>query len=103
METPTATLGIRGTVFDVYRAQWLMAATVVILRNGQVVVNGYGWRHGTVLTQPGLASCGACEPGSEPGQANRLNQENRHKMCWIICAASWVSMPDDNVTWESTW
>ncbi len=53
MNTPTATLGIRGTVFDVYVRDG--GSSIVILRNGQVVVNGLAG--GTeVLTQPGLGT-----------------------------------------------
>ncbi|MBK8102776.1 MAG: FecR domain-containing protein [Cellvibrionales bacterium] len=91
MSTPTATLGIRGTVFDVFVRNG--GSTVVILRNGQVVVNGLAG--GTeVLTQPGLAS--VINTGSAPSKPTTPPADVLDYLRGIL-----PSIPD-NVTWEST-
>lgn len=89
MSTPTATLGIRGTVFDVFVRNG--GSTVVILRNGQVVVNGLAG--GTeVLTQPGLAS--VINTGSAPSKPTTPPADVLDYLRGIL-----PSIPD-NVTWE---
>lgn len=91
MSTPTATLGIRGTVFDVFVRDG--GSTVVILRNGQVVVNGLAG--GTeVLTQPGLAS--TINTGSAPSKPATPPADVLDYLRGIL-----PSIPD-NTTWEST-
>ncbi|MEZ5435137.1 MAG: FecR family protein [Pseudomonadales bacterium] len=91
MSTPTATLGIRGTVFDVYVRD--DGSTVVILRNGQVVVNGLAG--GTeVLTQPGLAS--SINTGGAPSKPSTPPADVLDYLRGIL-----PSIPD-NTTWEST-
>lgn len=91
MSTPTATLGIRGTVFDVYVRDG--GSTIVILRNGQVVVNGLAG--GTeVLTQPGLASL--INPGAAPTKPATPPADVLDYLRGIL-----PSIPD-NATWEST-
>ncbi len=91
MSTPTATLGIRGTVFDVYVRDG--GNTVVILRNGQVVVNGLAG--GTeVLTQPGLAS--SINTGGAPSKPATPPADVLDYLRGIL-----PSIPD-NATWEST-
>ena len=91
MSTPTATLGIRGTVFDVFVRNG--GSTVVILRNGQVVVNGLVG--GTeVLPQPGLAS--VINTGGPPSKPTTPPADVLDYLRGIL-----PSIPD-NVTWEST-
>jgi hypothetical protein len=90
METPTATLGIRGTVFDVYvRAD---GTTIVILRDGEVVVKGEAGGQ-QVLNKPGQTSI--IQPGSAPDQPETPPQDVLDYLRGI--------MPDlpDGVTWES--
>ena len=91
MNTPTATLGIRGTVFDVYVRD--NGSTVVILRNGQVVVNGLAGGI-EALTQPGLAS--SINVGSAPTKPAPPPADVLDYLRGIL-----PSIPD-NVTWESS-
>lgn len=90
METPTATLGIRGTVFDVFvRTD---GTTIVILRDGQVMVTGAAG--GTqLLTQKGLASI--IKPGQAPSQPETPPQDVLDYLRGIL-----PDLPDD-VTWEN--
>jgi len=91
MSTPTATLGIRGTVFDVYVRDG--GSTIVILRNGQVVVNGLAG--GTqILTQPGLGS--VINSGGAPSSPAAPPADVLDYLRGIL-----PSIPD-NATWEST-
>lgn len=90
LQTPTATLGIRGTVFDVYvRSD---GSTVVILRDGQVMVSGNAGGQ-QLLTQPGLAT--VVDPDKAPTEPAVPPQDVLDYLRGII--------PDlpDNVTWAS--
>lgn len=90
METPTATLGIRGTVFDVYvRAD---GTTIVILRDGQVVVTGEAGGK-QVLTQKGLATI--IQQGQAPSEPQTPPDDVLDYLRGIL-----PDLPDD-VTWES--
>lgn len=91
MTTPTATLGIRGTVFDVYVRDG--GSTVVILRNGQVIVNGLAGGS-ELLTQPGLASI--INMGSAPTKPATPPADVLDYLRGIL-----PNIPD-NATWEST-
>lgn len=90
METPTATLGIRGTVFDVYiKAD---GTTVVILREGAVDITS---RTGDKqrLNAVGLASL--IEPGKAPTEPGPPPQDVLDYLRGIM-----GDLPDDT-TWES--
>jgi hypothetical protein len=90
METPTATLGIRGTVFDVYvRAD---GTTIVILRDGIVLVNGRAGGQ-QKLTKVGLATI--IEPGKAPTEPGTPPQDVLDYLRGIL-----GDLPDD-VTWQS--
>lgn len=90
METPTATLGIRGTVFDVFvRAD---GTTIVILRDGIVLVNGRAMGQ-QKLTNAGLASI--IEPGKAPTEPGPPPQDVLDYLRGIL-----GDLPDD-VTWQS--
>lgn len=90
METPTATLGIRGTVFDVYvRAD---GTTIVILRDGIVLVNGRAGGQ-KKLTKHGLATI--IEPGKAPTEPATPPQDVLDYLRGIL-----GDLPDD-VTWQN--
>lgn len=90
LQTPTATLGIRGTVFDVYVRD--NGSTVVILRDGKVVVTGEAGGQ-QLLTIAGLASI--VDPGQAPSEPGPPPQDVLDYLRGIL--------PDlpDNVTWQS--
>lgn len=90
LQTPTATLGIRGTVFDVYVRD--NGATIVILRDGQVIVTGEAGGS-QLLTLAGLASI--IEPGSAPSEPGPPPQDVLDYLRGIL-----PDLPDD-VTWQS--
>lgn len=90
MQTPTATLGIRGTVFDVFvRAD---GTTIVILRDGAVDVTG---ESGGLqkLTVAGLATI--IEPGKAPTEPGTPPDDVLDYLRGIL-----PDLPDD-VTWQS--
>lgn len=90
MQTPTATLGIRGTVFDVYVRP--DGSTIVILRDGQVMVTGNAGGQ-QLLTQPGLATI--VNKGEAPTEPALPPQDVLDYLRGIL-----PDMPD-NVTWQS--
>lgn len=90
LNTPTATLGIRGTVFDVYVRP--DGTTIVILRDGVVVVTGAGGAQ-QILTKAGLASIIA--PGRAPSEPELPPQDVLDYLRGIM-----PDLPDD-VTWQS--
>jgi hypothetical protein len=90
LETPTATLGIRGTVFDVFvKAD---GTTVVILRDGVVMVNGESGGS-QQLTKPGLAS--VIQPGKAPTEPATPPEDVLDYLRGIL-----GGLPDD-VTWQA--
>jgi hypothetical protein len=91
METPTATLGIRGTVFDVYVKD--DGTTVVILREGSVDVTSKPGGVVQHLTVKGLAS--VIKRGEAPSEPGTPPQDVLDYLRGIL-----GDLPDD-VTWES--
>jgi hypothetical protein len=90
MNTPTATLGIRGTVFDVYVRP--DGSTVVILRDGIVMVVGkVGGQE--QLTKPGTAV--VINPGKVPTTPAAPPADVLDYLRGIL-----PTLPD-NTTWES--
>ncbi|HSC75591.1 MAG TPA: FecR domain-containing protein [Pseudomonadales bacterium] len=91
METPTATLGIRGTVFDVYvKAD---GTTVVILREGAVDVTSKPGGAVQHLTVKGLASI--IEQGKAPTEPGPPPQDVLDYLRGIL-----GDLPD-NITWQT--
>jgi hypothetical protein len=90
LTTPTATLGIRGTVFDVYVRP--DGTTIVILRDGIVVVTGKAGGQ-QVLTLAGLATIIAS--GKAPTEPETPPQDVLDYLRGIM-----PDLPDD-VTWQS--
>ncbi len=88
METPTATLGIRGTVFDVYVSK--DGTTTVIMREGGVDVEGNGKKQS--LNFAGLAAI--VKPGSAPTEPSAPPQDVLDYLRGIL-----PNLPD-NVTWH---
>lgn len=89
LETPTATLGIRGTVFDVYVAK--DGTTTVILREGGVDVSGAGVKR--KLDVAGLATI--VKRGAAPTEPATPPQDVLDYLRGIL-----PNLPD-NVTWHS--
>lgn len=90
LETPTATLGIRGTVFDVYIKS--DGTTVVILRDGVVMVQGKSGGE-RKLDKPGLASI--IQPGKAPTEPATPPEDVLDYLRGIMS-----DLPDD-ITWQS--
>ncbi len=89
LETPTATLGIRGTVYDVYVGK--DGTTTVILREGAVDVGGGGAKRR--LDVAGLATI--VKPGAAPTEPATPPADVLDYLRGIL-----PNLPD-NVTWHS--
>lgn len=90
LETPVATLGIRGTVFDVYVKG--DGTTVVVLRDGAVDVTGEGGGL-QKMDIPGLATI--IEPGKAPSKPGPVPPEV------LDYLKKMLGEVPDNVTWQT--